>query len=509
MGINVDALSSKLVVGTPLTAEYQWDFGDPGTQFDTMTGFNASHVYDTPGTYTITLTVTNQDGGVASATQQVMIAASTRKQIFVDSVDGSDSNPGTQAQPLQSFAQAVTKIGNNTEILFHAGETFNVLAGVEIAATNVVIGSYGSGANPVLNRIKGVGSGTFATWNTSNGVTFQNLTFDSPYGVGPNDAAPKTGVNGIDLAGQNMVVRNCTFLNIDDAINENGNPTGVLIQNNNAPLATGLRGYFVWGQGAQSVIVGNNVANSTREHVVRMVDMNEVTVEGNTFANLDRQNVDSGDYSKGCIEMHVGSYAYIADNVITDGDIRLGPLGLWGESPSDSTDWCVIKDNQLTGTDIYVNSGTHHAMVEGNVITNDSSQGIAISGPDSENRTSQDITVTHNTGIDNGTTGSFLYVAGYVDGITLTNNLWVAPNVGSSVFAVYVGSGDLSSFTTIGNNIWPAQTENATSNGPETDSQWNANSQVQNDTFETVDLQDTYQTTLGSLLVGSPMARAA
>jgi hypothetical protein len=508
IGVNVDGLSSKLAAGTPLTADYQWDFGDPKTQFNTMTGFNASHVYDTPGTYTIKLTVTNQDGGVASATQQVTIAASTRTQFYVDSVHGSDNNAGTENAPFQSFAKAVTMIGNNTEILFHAGEKFDVLTGVEINAENVVIGSYGSGANPVLNRIKGVGSRSFATWTTANGVTFQNLTFDSPYGVGPNDLAPKTGVSGLDLGGQNMVVRNCTFLNIDDAINENGNPTGVLIENNSAPLATGLRGYFVWGQGAQSVIVGNYVANSTREHDIRMVTMNEVTVEDNNLANLNRQNVDPSDFSKGGIEMHVGSYAYIADNTLTDGDIRVGPLGLWGESPSDSTDWSVIEDNQLTGTDIYVNSGAHHVMIQGNVITNNSSEGIDISGPDGEGRTSEDVTITHNTGIDTGSTGAFLYVAGYVDGVSLTNNLYVAPNVGSTP-AVNVSYGNLSVFTTIANNIWPAESENATSAGSETPAQWNANSQVQTDTFETVALKDTYDTTLGSLLVGSPLARAA
>src|ERR1019366_8920169 len=152
----------------------------------------------------------------------------------------------------------------------HAGQTFDVGAGVSINSQNVLIGSYGSGANPVINRSTGNGSHSFDTYTNANGVTFQNLTFDSPYGVGPNDQAPKTGVSGVELGGANIVVRNCTFLNLDDAINENGNPTGVLIQGNNAPLATGLRGYFVWGQGAQSVIVGNNVANSTREHVVRM-----------------------------------------------------------------------------------------------------------------------------------------------------------------------------------------------------------------------------------------------
>jgi hypothetical protein len=509
LGINVDGLQSKLAMGTAITTSYQWDFGDPGTQFNTMSGFAAAHVYDTPGTYTIKLTVTDQDGGSASVSQSVTIAASSRKQIFVDSVNGSDSNAGTQVAPIKTLVQAATMLGDNTEILLHAGEKFDVSIALHINSHNVLIGKYGTGANPILNRIKENGSNTMATYSGANGVTFENLTFDSPYGVGANSQAPKTGVEGINLAGSNIVIRNCTFLNVDDAINENGNPTGVLIQGNNAPLANGLRGYFVWGQGSRSVILGNNAANSTREHIVREVNMVESTIENNTFANLDRTSIDPYDTSKGAIEIHVGSYAYIADNKITDGDIRLGPLGLFGEAASDSTEWDVITDNQLSGTQIYLNSGTHHAMVDNNVVTNNTGDAMDISGPDSQGRTTADVTIVDNTALDNGTSGNFLRVGGYVDGITLTNNLWVAPNIHTGESAVNIYASDLNSFTTIGENIWPSQATNATEAGAQSATQWDANKQVHNDIFKTVELSDTYQTTLGTLKAGSSLARAA
>ena len=35
--------------------EYEWDFGDLSPKFY---GFNAAHIYETPGTYTVTLKVT-------------------------------------------------------------------------------------------------------------------------------------------------------------------------------------------------------------------------------------------------------------------------------------------------------------------------------------------------------------------------------------------------------------------------------------------------------------------
>ena len=47
-----------LVAEDPHLAGYAWDFGDPGGAYNRVSGFNAAHVYDRPGTYTITLTLT-------------------------------------------------------------------------------------------------------------------------------------------------------------------------------------------------------------------------------------------------------------------------------------------------------------------------------------------------------------------------------------------------------------------------------------------------------------------
>ena len=53
---------------------YNWNFGD-GT---TATGATASHIYSAAGTYTVSVTATDKDGGVSTAAKQaVTIKAST------------------------------------------------------------------------------------------------------------------------------------------------------------------------------------------------------------------------------------------------------------------------------------------------------------------------------------------------------------------------------------------------------------------------------------------------
>src|SRR5690349_1048815 len=81
-------IGADLGVGSPLNARYPWDFGDasPGTRFNQLPGFSAGHVYDMPGMYLITLTVTNEAGEIGTAQQPVRVVASsvTPQAIFVD-----------------------------------------------------------------------------------------------------------------------------------------------------------------------------------------------------------------------------------------------------------------------------------------------------------------------------------------------------------------------------------------------------------------------------------------
>ena len=63
--VHAHGLTSDLRVGTPISARYEWNFGDPDGAYNTLVGFNAAHVYDAPGVYTVTLKVINEAGKAA------------------------------------------------------------------------------------------------------------------------------------------------------------------------------------------------------------------------------------------------------------------------------------------------------------------------------------------------------------------------------------------------------------------------------------------------------------
>src|SRR5439155_25807818 len=91
--IHVQALDLPLPTGRRLTARYQWDFGDPSGRYNQLSGWNAAHVYDRAGRFTITLTLTEESGATRKFTKTIEISPDTRKRIYV-STRGNDTNDG-------------------------------------------------------------------------------------------------------------------------------------------------------------------------------------------------------------------------------------------------------------------------------------------------------------------------------------------------------------------------------------------------------------------------------
>lgn len=510
--VHVQGLSSGLGVGTPLTTRFHWNFGDStsGSEYNDLDGFNAAHIYNNPGTYTVTLSITNQNGQTTTTTQQINVASDNRRTIYV-AANGNDANNGLSPNsPIKSVGRANQLLGSNTKVLFRAGDTFYTSTTLEVAGYHdVLVGSYGSGNRPVL-MYNGVRTYTniigldFGTYN----VTVSGLTFDSIFNTDTNETNMPYAMRAV---GTNIAVRNCTFLNLGYAIDGSRQPTGFLLQDSSAPSATALRGYLVWAQGSDYVLLGNFAANSTREHIVRIGGATRLNISYNNFTNLNRQaEGDSQDIAKGSIVVQKGSYAYVAHNTVTDGPIGVGPLaGNTTDALNDKSaawDWAVIDGNTVSRSNIEFVPGGEHVMVRNNIVHSDDGAGIIVDGENATyNRIVNDASILGNTIINNGTYGNAIWIEGVATGLRMDDNLMVAPNyqTGSNQAApVYVSATDLSDFLEIKHNVWAnAKTmmwnpggENymatwwASPTGYKSAQQWDSLTPVQGDVFSNVSI---------------------
>ncbi|MCA1806715.1 MAG: PKD domain-containing protein [Actinobacteria bacterium] len=77
---------------------YEWDFGDDNT----ATGATVSHTYEADGTYSVTLTVTDDEGATDSAVQEVTVS---------DSSDDGGGEVGDNVPVVDSFTVSTRTSG--------------------------------------------------------------------------------------------------------------------------------------------------------------------------------------------------------------------------------------------------------------------------------------------------------------------------------------------------------------------------------------------------------------
>lgn len=505
--VHVNALSSTITVGDQLSTTYDWNFGDPNGRFNTLVGWNAAHLYSQPGVYTVTLSMTDSAGDTASTSAKVTISPDTRQKIYVSN-SGNDANTGaTPSQAVATVARASELLGNNGEMLIHAGQSFAVPDSIIISASNVVITSYGGTAQPVLRKTNGTGTFILHLDNNCDSVLIQNITFDSVYTIA-SSGPQKVAASGIWVAGHDIAIVGCNFYNVDDGINTAPDPVGVLVQE--CYFGPQIRGCCIWGEGTDQVYIGNTMTNSTQEHLIRTdgAGVTRLLVEDN---NLSRPTQD-----KGSLELRIATWFYVSGNRIDGGTLR---AGLGNNSP---TDWGVIEGNETWNIWLNIRPGVQHVDFRDNVVNwNQGSAIILETKYGSANREIADIRIDHNTIISESSTSKFLLLDGPAQNISVTNNIEVAPNLdwsGEGAGGVVVDASNLSSFTSISNNIWPqipAGSQIAGDNylwpvsgdpadGYMSNAQWAQLPQVHGEQYENVDLSgDVYSVTLNGVTAGA------
>lgn len=531
----VNALSSSVGSGTQLNATYSWNFGDSNSEYNNLTGWNAGHIYDNPGTYTITLTVTNNLGYSSSATTQVTVTPIANTTIYVNT-GGSDSNSGLSASaPIASesrLSQILSSYNNsNVTVLFARGETFNMPYYLYVEGSNETFSDYGSGAAPVIYKtVSPTGdSGVFYMTSSANQIVIENLTFDSP-NAAPINNAPEIIATAIFPNGTNITVRDNTFLNMEDAMDCYQGPNGLLVEDNSAPLLTGLRGYFVWMNGSNGVVLGNTVANSTRQHVMRSnyTTSQDWLIAGNNFTSADNP-ADAGEAVKTTIYLRLGQDFYLTDNTFADAPVEFGPTD---DMPTTATvSWIKLDGNTVNDCQIILHGSVQHMMVSNN-LTNLS--GIyaqyLLTPTDDMGRQMLDVTISHNTGIATGAESTFMDIEGNspYGVLTIENNVFSDPslvpgyNLAASVFIAAANANAVALFS---HNVWAAASPSFSGvfgavnymapagvlqlSGLLTAAQWDALPNVQGDQFEVVNLtQSNLQVSVGGQTAGAVLPAA-
>ncbi|MEM6313589.1 MAG: hypothetical protein AAF743_05855, partial [Planctomycetota bacterium] len=120
--------------------------------------------------------------------------------------------------------------------------------------------------------------------------------------------------------------------------------------------------------------------------------------------------------------------------------------------------WTVLDSNEIIGTTLSVKHGAERTLIRNNIFRVDNQPAIEISDYDNGfNRGVEDLTIVHNTGINNGDRGHFIHNLGNADGVKVINNLYSAPNVTVGPYAsanIHTRESSLNSFDYFRNNVW-------------------------------------------------------
>lgn len=444
-----------------------WDFGDPAGTYNKLDGFNAGHVYDTPGSYTATRIV-RSPAGQATRQYTVDVKPSARRVTYVSN-DGNDKNDGrTPERAVRTWDRGVLGTnGGAGEVLFRRGDRFQVTRTLKLGYDDCRLGAFGDPAKPkpVLFNIGRIDSNEIID---SNGKRFilEDLCFDAPTTKNYEKGGTLDVVVG---RGEGLVVRRVTILNVNDLVNGNGNPKGVLVQDCDEPLEVGLRSYLGWVQGSNWSFLGNHVANCTREHCIRVGGADRINIQFNHLYNLDRRAAttqpDPGDIGKAALNIQRGTVLYVANNVLK-GPCGVGPLGKQDGLTAKEARFvgAIVENNHITGS-LTVSHGASHITYRNNFVRADGQAAFPVEGfSNTYQRGTVDVRIERNTAVNATKNGNFLTIWNGAKEIAVTGNLYVAPELmpgQAGTGAMYVTDSDLRIFSTISNNVWPIAKPNA------------------------------------------------
>lgn len=316
LSVFFDASATTGAVTQPFhELSYTWSFGDPagGATWANGTGYNnsknaafgpvAAHVFETPGTYIVTLTVTDGTNTVTNACMQIavqnpdVVYASTATRCYsrTGTFAGCPAGATQVTDPAGDFSTAIASdLATGRRLLFNRGETwFTSTQAILNVNGPWTIGAYGAGAKPVIQRTGGntilgfAGNGS----NSFKDARIMDVTLD-----GANPVAPS--ILGVDFYG---TFKQITFLRLSctgtsACISQSSTKANLAAPWDQFTVAdsvisptqggSGGNGMFLFS--SKTAILGNSFDNNNAgEHNFRTMYWSGLVVSSNTFQNPD------------------------------------------------------------------------------------------------------------------------------------------------------------------------------------------------------------------------------
>lgn len=451
---------------------YEWDFGDPGSgSWSTNSrsknkayGYTAAHVYETPGTYTITLIITTNTGDTLRYRQTITITDPETVyagNTFYVADDGDDGDAGSELEPWQTFSKAIAEMfasNGPRRILFKRGDTFTFSTYTTPSSLTgpFHFGAYGSGAKPIITS--STGGAVFQIDQTCTDTRFVDLSINSSAESGQAHRSGNqslmlrndidgfdTGYSTSDAHGNKryVFIVDCTFTNdtrynifFDHGQNVAimGNSFGTIIGPDGPSVAGGehmVRTYVTHS------VISNNIFDGgfTAKHQLKFVGF---------FPTGNPLRVE--DLATEAVEFGVISFnSFINPTTGLDWMVVLGPTD---EGKDERLENCIVEGNYFESDDqnqVMLMLNNRWIVARNNIFdgsqTTTSLSGIRVVARGEE--PDPDRHFIGNNSFYTSSTGNFrcIQIASGSTNILCINNLGSAPNSGSPAMILDAGTG--------------------------------------------------------------------
>lgn len=443
---------------------YSWSFGDTSSgKWSTGANTNlskngafgavAGHVYETAGTYTWKIqvsdgTTTKTSSGTITVASPDTTFATTATVCFFNSAVGTGCPSGATETASSDFDAAIIScMGTTKRCLFKRGDTFaSSTTGTVASAGPNTIGAYGSGALPIITSTNIAG-----VLNINNAAVDDLRVMDLDI---RGNGATDTG-NGIVYAANvaNVTILRVTILDIGKGITGSGTAVcaGCVFQENtvyNTYAASGGNAFL--GRLLTSAMLGNDMGPSYGEHVCRVQRAQKTAISNNNCigplatktALVVRADVHS-------TALEDSFYFIVSDNKIGADERSIGPFSIEPDNgTSDARFYDYIVERNWVYVGAYTGGSTVVAMrvtgtdgvVRNNLVnlsgpTVGERDGIIVSRTGASDPDPLRIQVLNNTcfASDTGVTKCVVIGASSTDAVVKNNLSWFDIATGTSV----------------------------------------------------------------------------